>query len=257
MKKVVAAVLLFTLCITLCACGSAAPADTAVSDPAVTDASPFSVDTSAITSETDSTFAPDENISVEVLYEEVLLDLDGEGAKYVAEIKNTSNFPIKISNVSIDVEKEDGTLLKVVDYISAYPSIIDAGESAFICESIVTMLDSDITASEATVAKLKFKYEKAVMPELDVELLTINYTVKTSFPNIVGKVKNNGTEDISNLIVSVPVYSSEGELQTVIYTLVDVAAGEEASFDKRGMDVDYRRDFSDSYLGKVSLSPLW
>lgn len=245
MKKIFCMIMTATILFSLCACGS---------DSVST---PEPVSTPVIESIPEPTPEPVKEPSAEVVYEALILDKDGDGSTYIAEIKNNGDMPIEISDISIDIETDDGKLLKVLDYVSSSPRIIDAGQSAYICESAITMFDTDINAIDATVAKLHYDIEKGVMPDMPVEVTQIELTNKLGYPNIVGKAKNNGDQDLTFVYICAPLYSADGVLQTIITTYVDVKAGEEASFDQMAIFADYQADYSNSILGEISVYPLF
>lgn len=245
MKKTFCIILVTAVLLSLCACSSE-PVSTPQPNLAP-----------AVEATPEPTPQPVKEPSAEVIYEALVLDKDGGGSTYIAEIKNIGDMPIEISDISIDIETDDGKLLKVLNYVSSSPRIIDVGQSAYICESAITMLDTDINAIDATVAKLHYDIEKAVMPDMPVEVTQIELSNKMGYPNIIGKARNNGNEDLTFVYICAPLYSADGALQTVITTCVDVKAGEEASFDQMAIFADYQADYSDSVLGEVSVYPLF
>lgn len=261
MKKVMLILMCLTMALSLCACGgtsSPAPApDTPIApnEPSTPTQAPGPEPTTAPT----PTPEPPKEPTVEIVSEQLIVEtsLGYTTSTYLAEIKNTSDFPVKLSDISFDLETADGTLVKVIDYVTVSPTTLDVGQSAYICEPAVTMLDSDIDANAATVVKLSFDIDKASLKELPVEIVSVSLTNKMGFPNIVGKAKNNGTEDLTFVYICAPLYSADGVLQTVITTYVDLAAGEEGSFDQMAVFADPNADYSSSVLGEIAVYPLF
>lgn len=251
MKKAIIVFMCLAIAFSLCACGG-------TSEPTPTPNAP-SAPAQESTPTPTPTPEPPKDPTVEIVSEQIIVEtnLSYTTSTYLAEIKNTSNFPVSLSDISFDLETADGTLVKVVDYVTVSPKTIDVGQSAYICEPAVTMLDTDIDAAAATVAKLSFDVDKATMPDLPVEITSISLTNKMGFPNILGKAKNNGTEDLTFVYICAPLYSSDGVLQTVITTYVDLKAGEEVSFDQMAIFADPDTDYSNSVLGEVAVYPLF
>lgn len=248
MKKVILILMCLAIAFSLCACGG-------TSEPTAAPNSP-SAPAQVVSTPTPE---PPKEPTVEIISEQVIVDtsLGYTTSTYLAEIKNTSDFPVELSNISFDLETEDGTLVKVVNYVTASPKIIDVGQSAYICEPAITIMDTDVDATAATVAKLSFDLKKSVMPDMPVEVTSISLGNKMGFPSILGKVKNNGTQDLTFIYISVPLYSADGVLQTVITTYVDVKAGEEASFDQMAIFADPDIDYTNSVLGEIAVYPLF
>ena len=163
--------------------------------------------------------------------------------------------PVKISDISIDVEDETGALMTVADYISSYPDVIAPGETAYICEEVISgAIDSDLDASKASKTTLHYEIKEKESDPVSAEITQISLGVKMGYPNITGKIKNTGSEDFSMLYVSVPVFSAEGELQTVIFTIIDeLNAGDEKGFEQMGMICDSSLDYTASTLGEPSI----
>lgn len=260
MKKLFSVCLVSLLAMNLTACGGTAGTSSQMQSSASAPTSSSTVEESSATEKTEENSQSEEaeepllGIKSEKLH--IFTDSIGStDAIYLCELVNTGSTSIKLSDVSIDVEDEAGTLMTVADYVSVYPEVIAPGEIAYICEEVINgTIDTDLDASKAAKAIVYCDITEKEKDPISAEVTQINLSVKSNYPNVTGKVKNTGSEDLSMVYVSVPVYSAEGELQTVIFTIIDkIKAGEEQSFEQMGMTCDTNMDFSNSTLGEVSV----
>lgn len=230
MKKVVAGILALALIATLAACGDGGTTvDTSDSvAPAQTDAQQTTESTS-----TSST------LEIEFVSEEyqVYTDVfDEPTATYLAEIKNPSDTAIDLSNVSLDLEQPDGTLIKTVSLLTVKPRTILAGGTGYICDEIYnTALDGEITLDTLAAAVTKLHYSIDPVTDADVPTVELSQvSAKDEFGHVgmIGKIKNTGNETYSNLFVAAPVRDSNGKLLTVVLgSVADLAPGAEKGFD--------------------------
>lgn len=255
MKRILSIVLILTFCLSLAACGntSTPPAETPklVSTPAPElNSTPTPRPTPEPT--------PEPEPEIEIISEQLVLKTNGDTYIYLCEFINPCDFAISISDISIDLEDAGGNLLSVSDYVSSKPSTIAPGGHGYICEQVLNAnFDTDVDINAVAKAVLHYDVEKDTYSALPVEITSVSLGTKTSFPNVLGRVKNTGDKDLTFVYISFPVYSADGILQTVITAFVDVEAGEEVSFEQMGIYADYQVDYSASYLGDPVIYPLF
>lgn len=256
MKKLLCFVLALIMLLSLTACGgSPAPSSSADAADAATSSKP---EETKPEDTPEPTPTPDQEPAIEIISEQLVLHTDGETYVYLCEFVNPCDFAINVSDVSIDLEDTDGNLLSVSDYISSKPSTIAPGGHGYICEQVLNAsFDTDVDITAVAKAVLHYEVKKDTYSALPIEITSISFGVKTSFPNVLGKVKNTGDKDLTFVYISFPVYSADGVLQTVITTFVDVKAGEEVSFEQMGIFADYEADYSNSVLGDPVIYPLF
>lgn len=230
MKKVVAGILALTMIATLAACGGGdSTGDTSNPTASVQTNSPQTSEPAPTPSAPEIEFVSEEY----QVYTDVF---DDPTATYLAEIKNPSDTAIHLSNISLDLEHPDGTLIKTVSLLTVKPRTIPAGGTGYICDEIYnTALDGEITLDALTAAVTKLHY--SIDPVTDAGVPTVELSqvsAKDEFGNIgmIGKIKNTGSETYSNLFVAAPVRDSNGKLLTVILgSVTDLAPGVEKGFD--------------------------
>lgn len=230
MKKVVAGILALCMIATLVACGGGdSTADTSTPGASVQPDSPQTTEPAPAPSASEIEFVSEEY--------QVYTDVFGDPtATYLAEIKNPSDTAIHLSNISLDLEHPDGTLIKTVSLLTVKPRTIPAGGTGYICDEIYnTSLDGEITLDALTAAVPKLHY--AIDPVTDaseptVELSQVSAKDEFGHVGMIGKIKNTGSETYSNLFVAAPVRDSNGKLLTVILgSVTDLAPGVEKGFD--------------------------
>ena len=196
-------------------------------------------------------------LKIEISNEEIQIyeSAFGTDAIYICEVTNIGNTPVKIDDISVDIEDETGALMTTTKYVSIYPDVIDVGQSAYISEYVINALtDSDLDAGKAAKAVLHYDMEEAEINSVSAEITQISLSVKTSYPTIRGKIKNIGDEDLSDVYISAPIFSSDGKIQAVIFTTIDeIKAGEEIGFEKMGIFCNPDLDYSSSTLGEISI----
>lgn len=230
MKKVVAGILALAMISTLAACnGENSTADTSTPSASVQTDSPQATEPAPAPSASEIEFISEEY----QVYTDVF---DDPTATYLAEIKNSSDTAIHLSNISLDLEHPDGTLIKTVSLLTVKPRTIPAGGTGYICDEIYnTSLDGEITLDALTAAVTKLHYSVDPVTDADVPTVELSQvSAKDEFGNIgmIGKIKNTGSETYSNLFVAAPVRDPNGKLLTVILgSIADLAPGVEKGFD--------------------------
>lgn len=209
-------------------------------------------DSTQVTAEQEVT-SPPKAPTLDIIFEDLQIYEDALGhtcATYVAELKNTSETAVSIKDTSIDVEKPDGTLLTSTDFFSVYPRVVPAGENAFICKDIINGLDEGIAADQIGSALLHYDLEsRSDTSPIEVELSELTLGMHYSQPKFMGRIKNIGTTDLSNIYVAAPIRDANGVLQAVGFTIVKtLAAGETKGFEQTCMSASTNLDYSNSTL---------
>lgn len=209
-------------------------------------------DSTQVTAEQEVTPTP-KDPTLDIIFEDLQIYQNALGdtcATYVAELKNTSETAVSIKDTSIDVEKPDGTLLTSTDFFSVYPRVIPAGESAFICKDIINGLNEGITADQIGSALLHYDLEsRSDASPIEVELSELTLGLHYSHPKFMGRIKNIGTTDLSNIYIAAPIRDANGVLQAVGFTIVKtLAAGETKGFEQTCMSASTNLDYSNSTL---------
>ena len=230
MKKVVTWILALTMIATLAACGGGdSTGDTSNPTASVQTNSPQTTEPAPTPSVPEIEFVSEEY----QVYTDVF---DDPTATYLAEIKNPSDTAIHLSNISLDLEHPDGTLIKTVSLLTVKPRTIPAGGTGYICDEIYnTSLDGEITLDALTAAVPKLHYSMDPVTDASeptVELSQVSAKDEFGHVGMIGKIKNTGSETYSNLFVAAPVRDANGKLLTVILgSVADLAPDVEKGFD--------------------------
>lgn len=141
---------------------------------------------------------------------------------FLSEIKNTSDVQLSLDTISIEVNDPDGKLLGVVNYIYAYPTVIDPGESSYICENLITGLyasmGKNVTKEECAAAKCNINYSKSsnVIP-VDGEFTELEL-FSTDYGNIAakGRALSHIDDTVEEAYIVIPIKDQSQKLRTVI-----------------------------------------
>lgn len=165
---------------------------------------------------------------------------------YVAEIKNTSNYTIKLHDLSMELEDSSGTIISTGTLPSVNPSTIAPGQSAFICESMLPSLsDTDLT----TIGQIHVGLEATAVEDQDLGIVIseLSMTDTSGFPGVVGRAENTSDTDYTNVMLSIPIWDAEGNLRTVATGMIaSLPAGETVGFEQMATAVDISIDFTDA-----------
>lgn len=233
-KAVILSVLLLSFL--LCACNNTDNSD------------PNTGSTVADQQETEAS-APASTVEITSEYLQVYQNALGDVcATYTAELKNTSETAVAITNTSIDIEKPDGTLLTSTDFFSVYPRVVPAGESAYICSDVINSLNEGVTSDQIGTALLHFDTEpRSDSDSLPVEITELTLGSQYGYPKFMGRIENVGTTDLSNIYIAAPIRDANETLQGVGFTIVDsLAVGEKKGFEQTCMSVSTDLDYSQS-----------
>lgn len=167
---------------------------------------------------------------------------------FIAEFTNTGTVPITMTNISMDIESEDGTLLKVADFLTVMPRTVLPGSCGYICEDVVDSADTNISPDmfDSIVAKLHYTVDPTPSyNNLPVEITQINYQKIYGHAGAIGKIKNYGNETLSKVFVAVAYKDSDGIIQNVALGAVDdLPANGEKGFDCVASHGDSSLDYS-------------
>ena len=170
-------------------------------------------------------------------------------AMYIAEYKNTSDVPIRLSNISFDIEKPDGTLLKTVSLLTSMPRSLAPGETGYICDQVadsgIDKIDSD--ALRSSRARLHYSISESNYSAPKVVLSQVTLKDTYGHAGIMGKVKNAGAEQITSISIAAAIRDEDGKLLTVaLGSVSDIAAGAEKGFEGVAFAGDPDADYTNA-----------
>ena len=212
MKKLLTAILLILLCISLAGCGGDSTTTTTDSQDSQTYVQEEDV---ALTVE-----VPTEPFAYEITnYGAEIYDANGESCRVriFIEIKNTGKNPVRLSSGSIQLQDTDGNDVAYRNmYSGSFPKILNSGEIGYYCESpliseITGPMDliviPDVSASEYTSDYIRL--EPTDVKIADVVPGEIRATCK---------VQNNTDEDYTSVYFAVALYDADDNFITMLNT---------------------------------------
>ena len=172
--------------------------------------------------------------------------------------ENTGNVPVRITDISVDLVSADGKILKVKENINCYPHVISPGEKSYAGEDILNWLDQDVTPGSVSKAILHFYCKEEKKETIPAVITQAGLGESLGGPALIGAIKNMSGKTLDYICLSAPVFSSDGELKTVIMGIVEkLGPNEEKGFDIRALNYDPATNYSNAYIGDISIFPLW
>ena len=159
------------------------------------------------------------------------------GSSYVyaiAEVENTGNVDLYLSDAGFDLEDSNGKLLALYSVVSVSPSMIHPGEKAYIYGYDVVDDTSITYVAVPTIKAAKSKIECVRLPISDDSISEDTFgTVE-----IVGRVENTTDESQSLVKVSAIFFDADGKAIAGSYTYPDeIQPGGKQTFSINTMDV--------------------
>ena len=223
------------LCLALVAlllCGCSAPAAASV-DGQTAPATQEPVEAPAVTE------APAEE-AYEITYQNARVYTSSIGTVWVqsiVEITNTGTVPLFLASGAYDLEDADGKLVASRTMVSAFPSVIGAGEKGYMYEE--TMLDEK-PASDLTILPRpdveKAKVDMIRFPVTDEEMKDGDYGVGLK---LMGRVENTSSEAQSMVYIACVLYDAAGAPLGLMFTILteELAAGDKIGFECSGLSL--------------------
>lgn len=176
----------------------------------------------------------------EIVYENAKMYKNSIGTTYVQivfEVSNTGDSPLYLSSGACDLEDEEGNLISSQTLISAYPEVIDPGESGYYYEETILSDVEEIiplkilprpNVSKAKVDNIRF-------PVTDVSLSDDKY----GGVKMMGRVENNTEENQSFVYVVAILLNKSNEPIGQIFTILmeDIEPGGKIGFEAGGMSL--------------------
>ncbi len=175
---------------------------------------------------------------------------------YLAEIKNTSNSPVKISNVSIELNDVNGELIGVTEYVGMLPEVINPGKSAYIMENVYSSTLGDSIAVD-NIGEATLRYDISEAEEqiaLSVELSETKMQINSyDLPEMIGRVTNIGDTNLEDVYVVGIIKNADGVLQNMLFTIINnLPAGQDESFSQMAIYGDPDTDYAASTIDFIT-----
>lgn len=151
----------------------------------------------------------------------------------IATLKNTGTCDLYISNVGMDIEDADGSLVDTMSLVTSTHTVISPGESAILYG------EATVDAEGNYKVVPTYKAVKAKIPNTRYPVSDIKISEDKDFGDIevIGRVENNSEEE-ETIKVAVIFYSADGAVLGAEFTYTDkIAAGSKGTF-KMSTDVN-------------------
>lgn len=246
MKKHFIMLLVVAMLLAFAACGATSGKPAA--DTAPDYAADAAADTAPEPAKTDAPAAdpapapsaePAKEVDYEITYKSNVMWVSSIGTTWeqtIVEITNTGTAPLYLGSASYDLEDGEGNLLSTESLVSFYPTVVDAGDKAYMYNE--TTFDGDPVEDVNVVPHIKAekaKIENTRYPVSDIKISEDRfYGVK-----VMGRIENNTSEDLSMPEVAVVLLNADGEAIGVVFTYVmdGVPVGEKVGFEASGFSL--------------------
>lgn len=179
------------------------------------------------------TAAPTEAPAVqyEITYKSANSFKDSIGTVYIigiVGITNTGSKNLYIASGSFDFEDATGALIATEDYISAYPEVIQPGETSYMYTE--SLIDGDLPETVNVIPHEDVEEATVDCVRLPVSEATIKDD-KYFGLEAMGRVENNTGSDASFVYVCAIMKDVEGNPVCIAFTIVDeIKAGDKVGF---------------------------
>ncbi|MBR2520791.1 MAG: FxLYD domain-containing protein [Oscillospiraceae bacterium] len=150
-------------------------------------------------------------------------------AQISVPVTNTGDVNLYLSSGTMDLEDPDGHLVDSITYVSAYPTVLKPGETAWYYDE--TTLDEGASSELRVVPHVDVKAAKVDCIRFEVSDLAISDDTYGGI-KVTGRVENTTEEDESLVYVVVFFYGPDDVLLGQAYTILtdDLKAGDKIGF---------------------------
>ncbi len=133
-------------------------------------------------------------------------------------VKNTDKKAIYLGNCTMDFEDKQGNLLESRNRVSSCPDVIDPGEIGYFYVSSVNgggfNAETDLSNGCNMTAQFSLSAARETVEPfelMDLELTTYKY-FSTDCPMIIGRIRNNGEEDVQSSYINYLFRDNDGKV---------------------------------------------
>lgn len=178
---------------------------------------------------------------------------------YMAEVKNTGKVSAKFNHVSIDAEDKDGKIIKSKDMVSVYPNVINPGETAYICESVINSADNGISINSLGKAISHFEYRECeAVTAPNIVFSEVSLKDYNGYPKLIGRIENKSDQRLSNLHIAASIRDTNGKLQGVIFTIIhSLNPGEKKGFEQLELNFKKNQNYNKSTIKPFAFEEIY
>lgn len=174
-------------------------------------------------------------------------DSIGSGWIMVAiPVKNTGTKNLYLKIGTMDIEDENGELVKTLNMVSAMPQVIKPGETSYYFEE--TLYDGEKTENLKVVPHVEIESATVDLIRYDLSELGIKDD-EYGGVSLTGRVENNTEETGTMVYVVVNFYDKDGNFIYQDFTILDndLNAGEKIGFETTSESYDFSSSDVDKY----------
>ena len=176
---------------------------------------------------------------------------------YVA-FKNTSDRPIKLTNVTIDYEDDNGKLISTETMPNCIPEAIKPGQIGYLYSYHHDLTDVDLSNG------LSFKPNASVVEangfyEIEVSDVSVKTSNNLMYVNVIGRGTNNTGEEQSLAEPGAVFFDKDNNVVGFCFGMETFPAGQTKSFEISGdmLSEDYDKSIVDHVEVYIQGSSLW
>ena len=160
-------------------------------------------------------------------------------AVYIAVLRNNTDTPCIINDLSVDFEDAQGSLILTQSMLSIYPGVIMPGENGYICERINDYYEENFDPH--TIANAILHYEVKSRPGFKYQDVTVT-DVKTkdegSWKTVTCRIQNNTNFALDSQLIVAILFDSNGEFLTCCYTYESIKPNEKKGYELGDLTMD-------------------
>ncbi|MCL1824050.1 MAG: FxLYD domain-containing protein, partial [Oscillospiraceae bacterium] len=155
----------------------------------------------------------------------------------IFEVTNTGDVPLYLSSGSLDLEDENGTLIKSQSLVSCFPDVIETGEKGYYYDdSTIDKLD----AVQDLVVLPRPDVKKAKIDNIRLEMSDLELFDKQYFGTYCsGRVINNTDEEQNMVYIYIVLFDSSNNPIGVLFTILseNIKVGDKIGFEASGLSL--------------------
>lgn len=174
---------------------------------------------------------------------------------FLGELENTGSEPVAIYSLKLLPLDNDGKEFTKSRYASTYPSVLEPGDSAFICSPVYNSInDTDMSLSDIASVDTGGEYAKLRLIDASyevplLEISSVAYKEILDYPGFSCVVTNHSNSTVTNATVICPVYAKDGTLLSVIvHAIKSIAPGESIEVSQRAWACDESASYTDARI---------
>ena len=163
--------------------------------------------------------------------------LVGANAQGIVVVENTGDVDLYLDSSTFELEDAEGSLLCTVEYVSAYPQVLQPGEIGWFYEDSMFQLSEPAEGAVLT-PRLQIKPATVDCIRFPLTDVRVEYDDVYKRLTLLGRVENTSETEQSMIYVAALLYGADDAPLGAIATIVqNVAPGTVAGFDQMALSL--------------------